>query len=85
MESAGIARTSLFRPSLLVTRQIRYGMQDLLTQRLFPLVAPLLPKRYHGIRVEDLARAMRVNAERPGRPGVEVLEYPDFMALLGAV
>ena len=78
----GIARTSHFRPSLLVTRAIRYGLQDRLTQRLFPLVAPLLPNRYHQIRVEDLARAMRVNTERPGPPGVEVLEYPDFMRLL---
>jgi uncharacterized protein YbjT (DUF2867 family) len=78
----GIARTSLFRPSLLVTRQLRYGLQDRLTQRLFPLVAPLLPNRYHQIRVEDLARAMRVNAERTGSQRVEVLEYPDFMHLL---
>jgi len=78
----GIARTSLFRPSLLVTPAIRYGLQDRLTQRLFPLVAPLLPDRYHHVRVEDLARAMRVNAERPGAPGVEVLEYPDFVRLL---
>lgn len=78
----GIARTSHFRPSLLVTRQLRYGLQDRLTQRLFPLVAPLLPNRYHQIRVEDLARAMRLNAERTGPQGVEVLEYPDFMHLM---
>jgi len=82
VEGAGIARTSLFRPSLLVTAKIRYGLQDRLTQRLFPLIAPLLPNRYHQIRVEDLARAMRINAEGPGRPAVEVLEYPDFMRLL---
>ena len=78
----GIARTSFFRPSLLVTREIRYGLQDRLTQTLFPLVAPVLPGRYHQIRVEDLARAMRVNAERPLTPGAEVLEYPDFIRLL---
>jgi uncharacterized protein YbjT (DUF2867 family) len=78
----GIARTSLFRPSLLVTRELRYGLQDRLTQRLFPLIAPLLPNRYHQVRVEDLARAMRVNAERAGPHGVEVLEYPDVIRLL---
>jgi uncharacterized protein YbjT (DUF2867 family) len=78
----GIARASFFRPSLLVTREIRYGLQDRLTQTLFPLVAPVLPDRYHQIRVEDLARAMRVNAERPLTPGAEVLEYPDFIRLL---
>jgi len=82
--AAGIARTSLFRPSLLVTREIRYGLQDRLTQALFPLVSWMLPGRFHEIRVEDLARAMRMNAERPGKDGVEILQYPDFAALLGA-
>ncbi len=80
--AAGIPRTSFFRPSLLVTREIRYGMQDRLTQLLFPLVSPILPGRFHQIRVEDLGRAMRLNAERPGPAGVEILQYPDFIALL---
>jgi uncharacterized protein YbjT (DUF2867 family) len=79
---AGIARTSLFRPSLLVTREIRYGLQDRLTQAFFPFLAVLLPARFHAIRVEDLARAMRINAERVGAKGVEVLHYPEFAALL---
>ncbi len=83
MERSGIPRVSLFRPSLLVTRQIRYGLQDRVAQTLFPIVAPLLPARYHQIRVEDLARAMRVNAERARGAGVEVLEYPDFVRLTG--
>ena len=82
VSAAGIARTSLFRPSLLVTREIRYGLQDRLTQALFPLVAPLLPRRYHQIRVEDLGRAMRLNAETGGSDGVEVLHYPEVVALL---
>jgi uncharacterized protein YbjT (DUF2867 family) len=80
--AAGIPRTSLFRPSLLVTPEIRYGFQDRITQFLFPLVSPLLPSRYHQIRVEDLGRAMRINAELPGQEGVETLDYDDFIALL---
>lgn len=82
VSAAGIARTSLFRPSLLVTRQIRYGLQDRVTQALFPVLAPVLPSRYHPIRVEDLGRAMRVNAERPGPDGIEILEYGEFIQLL---
>lgn len=81
--TAGLARTSLFRPSLLVTKQLRYGAQDWLSQTLFPVVAPLLPRKYHQITVEDLGRAMCFNAERPGT-GVEILEYPQFRALLDA-
>jgi uncharacterized protein YbjT (DUF2867 family) len=78
---AGITRTSIFRPSLLVTKEIRYGLQDRITQTAFPLISPLLPSRYREIRVEDLGRAMTLNAERPGE-GSEVLYYDDFHALL---
>ena len=85
VESAMIRRTSLFRPSLLVTPNIRYGLQDRVTQRVFPLIQPFFPARYHAIRVEDLARAMRINAERPGPPGVEILHYPEFVRLLGPI
>lgn len=80
--AAGIPRNSFFRPSLLVTREIRYGLQDRLTQLLFPRISPLLPSRYHEIRVEDLGRAMRIHAERPGKDGVQILSYADFIALL---
>ena len=70
--------------SFYVTREIRYGLQDRVTQALFPILAPLLPSRYHQIRVEGLGRAMRVNAERPGQPGTEILEYGQFIQLLRA-
>jgi uncharacterized protein YbjT (DUF2867 family) len=80
--AAGIARTSLFRPSLLVTKEIRYGWQDRLTQALFPPISHLLPARFHPIAVEELGRAMRINAERDAPDGVEILHYPQFAALL---
>jgi len=82
ISEAGLPRTSLFRPSLLVTREIRYGLQDRLTQSLFPLLSPILPSRFHEIRVEDLGRALRINADLPGKDGVEILYYADFIALL---
>ncbi|MGB7211308.1 MAG: NAD(P)H-binding protein [Gemmatimonadales bacterium] len=75
-------RASFFRPSLLVTRETRYGVQDRITQAVFPRISRFLPPRFHEIRVEDLARAMRLNAERPPLSPVEVLEYPHVMALL---
>jgi uncharacterized protein YbjT (DUF2867 family) len=79
---AGIARTSLFRPSLLVTPNVRYGLQDRVTQALYPVFSPLLPSRFSEIRVEDLARAMLMNAERAGAAGVEVLHYSECMRFL---
>jgi len=84
VRAAGIPHTSFFRPSLLVTREIRYGLQDRLTQSIFPVVSPLLPARFHQIRVEELARATRIHAERRDREGPEVLQYPQFQALLAS-
>ncbi|MFI5235973.1 MAG: NAD(P)H-binding protein [Gemmatimonadales bacterium] len=75
-------RASFFRPSLLVTRDIRYGLQDRITQALFPLLSPLLPRRLHEIPVEALGRAMRLNAEGPAARASEILYYPEFVALL---
>jgi len=76
-------RVSLFRPSLLVTKETRYGIQDSITQYFFPKISWMLPSRYREIKVEDLARAMRINAERQGN-GVEILEYSQFVTILEA-
>lgn len=84
IQQLGFGRVSLFRPSVLMTKQIRYGLQDSVTQALAPLVSRLLPPRFHQIKVEDLARAMRINAERAGARGVESLTYSEFVGLLGA-
>ncbi|MGH7591038.1 MAG: hypothetical protein ACREL2_06330, partial [Gemmatimonadales bacterium] len=75
-------RASFFRPSLLVTPEIRYGLQDRVTQAVFPRISRFLPPRFHEVRVEDLARAMRLNAERPPLAPVEVFEYPEVTVLL---
>lgn len=82
VQSAGIARTSFFRPSLLVTDNIRYGLQDRIVQSVFPALSTLLPARFRPIHVADLAKAMKLNAERSRREPVEVLHYPEFVTLL---
>ncbi len=79
---AGLPRTSLFRPSLLVTKTIRYGLLDRFAQAVFPVIARVLPANCHEIRVEDLGRAFCLNAERPARASVEILHYPEIAALL---
>ena len=81
LRALGFERLSIFRPSLLVTPQLRYGLQDALTQALFPWISPLLPARFHQIRVEDLGSAMALNAANPMGP--EILHYPDCMRILG--
>ena len=78
----GFARSSLFRPSVLVTPDIRYGLQDRITQWLTPRVSRFLPSRFHEIHVDALGRAMRINAERAPTAAVEILEYESFVRLL---
>jgi hypothetical protein len=48
----------------------------------FPKISWALPSKYHEIKVEDLGRAMRINAELEGKKGVEVLEYSQFVEIL---
>jgi hypothetical protein len=57
-------------------------MQDRVTQWVVPRVSRFVPSRYHEIRVEDLGRAMRINAERAPRGAVEILEYDECARLL---
>lgn len=80
--AAGVPRTSVFRPGVLMTDDVRYGLQDRLTQALMPLLAPLLPRRFHQIHVADLGRAMQLNAETAAAPGIAYLYYPECVALL---
>ncbi|MDK2122637.1 Rossmann-fold NAD(P)-binding domain-containing protein [Parachitinimonas caeni] len=80
IQTPGFDRVSLFRPALLLTEAVRYGMPDRINQWLFPKVAGVLPDRFRPIPVETLGRAMAVNVERAGS-GLELLYHADFLAL----
>ena len=76
-------RLSLFRPSMILTPTNRYGFSQAMTLRLWPLLKPVLCgklRRYRGIPVELLGRAIALNALRPGT-GVESLHWDEIMAL----
>ena len=79
--SLEFGRASFFRPSLLVTRTLRYGFKDRVSQTIFPRLSRFLPSRYREITVEQLASAMRINAEQAQPTGIEVLEHADFVRL----
>src|SRR5262249_9796280 len=85
VEAFGLERASLFRPSLLITPQNRYGAQQAVFLAVWPrlhwlLVGPL--RRYRGIRVEDLGRAIAMNAARDLPGGVEIYEWDGFRRIL---
>jgi uncharacterized protein YbjT (DUF2867 family) len=81
----GFERTSLFRPSMLITPQNRYGASQAVVLAVWPkldwlLAGPL--RRFRAIRVEDLGRAIAINAARDAPPGVEILEWGEFQRIL---
>lgn len=76
-------RLSLFHPSMILTPKNRYGVSQALTLAVWPKLRPLLfgpLRRFRGVRVEELGRAMAFNALTEGE-GEEVLEWDDFVAL----
>jgi hypothetical protein len=81
LEDEGFDRTSLFRPSLLVTKEKRYGWTGSFVQTLFPKVSWMLEDKYHEIPIEDLGKSMRINAENQGK-GKEILHWSEFVKLV---
>ena len=85
VKALGFPRTSLFRPSMLITPRNRYGLTQGVLLAVWPRIDGLLAgplRHYRGIRVEDLGRAMAMNAAREAPDGVEILEWDDFQRLL---
>ena len=87
VKALGFERTSLFRPSLLITPQNRYGAGQGAFLAVWPklhwlLAGPL--RRYRGIRVEDLGSAMAMNAARDAPAGVEIYEWDGFQRILAS-
>ena len=83
LEAMAFARLSLFHPSMILTPTNRYGATQALTLALWPRLYPALAgpwRKLRGVRVEQLGRAIAMNALRAGQ-GVEILEWDDFMRL----
>jgi len=81
----GFERTSLFRPSMLITPQNRYGASQAVILAVWPkldwmFAGPL--RRFRGIRVGDLGRAIAMNAAYDAPGGVEIYEWDGFQRIL---
>jgi uncharacterized protein YbjT (DUF2867 family) len=83
----GFERASFFRPSNIITPANRYGLAQALVLAVWPRLDPLLAgplRKFRGIRVEELGRAIARNAAQPsgGSGGrVEILYWDDFKRL----
>jgi uncharacterized protein YbjT (DUF2867 family) len=84
VEALQFPRTSFIQPSMILTPENRYGVTQALTLAIWPkinwaLVGGLRP--FRGIEVEDLGRAMALNAARSGE-GVERVTWDGFQEIL---
>jgi len=83
LTTLGFRRVSIFQPSILITPESRYGGVDVFNQKIFPKLSWMLPTDYHEVRIEELARAMRIDAERNfGVQGCFSIAKPQFNAYL---
>ena len=86
VKALGFARTSFFQPSMILTPHNRYGVTQALTLALWPKLDWALAgslHKYRGIKVEDLGRAMALNAARAGE-GVATYTWDGFQEILHA-
>lgn len=83
LKALGFRRLSLFQPSMILTPTNRYGVLQAVTLAVWPLLTPVLfgpMRKLRGIRVEQLGRAIAMNALGPGE-GVETIEWDGFQRL----
>lgn len=77
-------RLSIFQPSMIITPQNRYGLSQAIILGLWPIIDKLFIaslKKYKGIKVEKLGKAIAINLTRPHK-GVEMLVWQDFQEIV---
>lgn len=78
----GFTGLSLFRPSMILTPENRYGVSQAVTLAVWPRLAPVLIgplRKYRGIALADLGAAIAATALMPVR-GVERLTWEKIRA-----
>ena len=78
-------RLSLFQPSMILTPSNRYGWLQALTLAVWPWLSYMLPgplRKFRGIKVDQLGKAIALNAGNPLGQAQEVLYWDDFMHLI---
>jgi uncharacterized protein YbjT (DUF2867 family) len=79
-----VPQTLIFRPSLLLGERKEKRFGEGIAQFFMPAINFLLPaskQKYKGIKVEDLARAMVLAAQKSPK-GIHFYEYPKIMEIL---
>ena len=77
-------RLRLFRPSMILTPTNRYDWTQGVLLRIWPLLNPFLLgplAKARGIHVEELGKAIALDAVTDDEPGEKILYWADFKAL----
>lgn len=88
VQALGFPRVRIFRPSMILTPNNRYGMSQAITLAVWPHLGWALRgslRAARGIRVEDLGRAIALDAARgQSGDGARVYTWDDFQEILRA-
>lgn len=77
-------RFSVFQPSMILTPGNRYGIVQGVTLKVWPLLNPVLRgkfKKYRGVKVKQLGKAMAYQVFTKQTGSVERLKWSDFQEL----
>jgi len=69
----------IYRPSLLMGPRKEQRFGERIAQRLFPLFQWLIPSKYKGVHVKDLAYTMMMHALDPSNKGNQVFHYANYL------
>jgi uncharacterized protein YbjT (DUF2867 family) len=84
LEELQFERLSIFQPSMILTPTNRYGLSQAIILKVWPLLDFLLQgkaRKYRGIKVDELGKAMANNTLTTGT-GTEHLQYDQFKSLI---
>ena len=87
LKALNFDRLSIFEPSMILTPENRYGFSQAILLKIWPVLSYLLIgglRKYRGIKIETLGKAMAKNVFVDGE-GFESLLYDDFNLLSGTV
>lgn len=76
-------RLSIFKPSMILTPQNRYGLSQGIALKIWPKLDAILHKgyrKYRGIKVDMLGKSIANNVFK-AKTGLEYLEYDEFLEL----
>eukprot|EP00295_Goniomonas_pacifica_P010473 CAMPEP_0175829052 /NCGR_PEP_ID=MMETSP0107_2-20121207/13133_1 /TAXON_ID=195067 ORGANISM="Goniomonas pacifica, Strain CCMP1869" /NCGR_SAMPLE_ID=MMETSP0107_2 /ASSEMBLY_ACC=CAM_ASM_000203 /LENGTH=141 /DNA_ID=CAMNT_0017141813 /DNA_START=54 /DNA_END=476 /DNA_ORIENTATION=- len=60
---SGVPKIRIFRPSTLVTDDIRFGWIDWMLFKIHYVLDPIIPSEWHSIHVRDVGHAMTIASE----------------------